>query len=61
MEEKVKFDKKKYDYEYRKKNYKEFRAYLTVNEYDELIKYLNKMNISRSDFLRSAFKELLKK
>lgn len=58
---KEKFDKRKYDIEYRKNNYKEFRSYLTIKEFDYLNKKLDELKISKSQFLRNAIKELEKK
>lgn len=61
MEEKKKFDKNKYDYNYRLEHYKEFRCYLTIEEYNDLIDVLKNNNISKSDFVRNAMKEFKKK
>lgn len=55
-----KFDKNKYDYEYRKKHYKEFRCYLTIEEYNSLNDLLKTKKISKSLFLRKAIEELKK-
>ena len=56
-----KFDKRKYDYNYRLEHYKEFRCYLTIQEFDTLNELLKDKNISKSDFVRNALKELQKK
>lgn len=56
-----KFDKKKYDYNYRLEHYKEFRCYLTIEEYTSLIEILKNNNVSKSDFVRNAMKEFKKK
>lgn len=60
MQEK-KFDKKKYDIEFHKKFYSQFKVALKNEEYNELCDLLKKKNISKVDFVRNAFKELKKK
>ena len=60
-EKKKKFDKSKYDYEYRLEHYKEFRCYLSIEEFNFLNDLLKQKKISKSDFVRNAFEELKKK
>lgn len=60
MQEK-KFDKNKYDYNYRLSHYKEFRCYLSIEEYDVLCNLLKQKNITKSDFVRTALKKLQEK
>ncbi len=59
--EKEKFDKKKYDYNYRLNHYKEFRCFLSIEEVDSLNILLKKKNITKVQFLRNAIEELKKK
>lgn len=56
-----KFDKNKYDYNYRLEHYKEFRCYLSKDEFNLLNELLKQNKISKSDFVRKALKELQKK
>lgn len=60
MEEKKKFDKRKYDIEYIKTHKKQFRVDLNIKEYDELEALLLKKNITKTQFLRNSI-EYLKK
>ncbi len=60
MEEKKKFDKRKYDIEYRKKNKKSFQVDLNISEYEELEKLLLKKNLTKAQFLRNCI-DILKK
>lgn len=61
MEDKKKFDKVAYDYKYRLEHYKEFRCYLSIDEFNDLNNFLKINNLSKSDFVRNALKELKKK
>ena len=61
MENSKKFDKRKYDYEYRLEHYKEFRCYLSIDEFNELNDLIKENKLSKSDFIRNAIKELKKK
>lgn len=61
MERNKKFDKSKYDYNYRLEHYKEFRCYLLIEDFNILNDLLKQKKISRSDFVRNALKELQKK
>ncbi len=60
MEDKKKFDKRKYDIEYIKTHKKQFRVDLNIKEYDELEALLLKKNITKTQFLRNSI-EYLKK
>lgn len=57
---KEKFDKRKYDYNYRLEHYKEFRCYLDKSEFDVLNDLLKTKKMSKSDFIRKAIEELKK-
>ena len=61
MEEKKKFDKLKYDYEYRKEHYKEFRAFIDKLEFEKLEQLLKEKGLTKVDFLKKAIEELQKK
>lgn len=56
-----KFNKREYDYNYRLKHYKEFRCYLSIDEFNFLNNLLNQKKLSKSDFVRNAIEELKKK
>jgi len=56
----MKFDKTKYDIEYRKKNYKTFKVDLKKEELEELEKELKKKNMTKASFLRKAIDKLIK-
>ena len=60
MQEK-KFDKKKYDIEYRKKHKLRFVVDLNINEMYELNDLLKDKNLTKVQFLRNAIEELKKK
>ncbi len=60
-QKKEKFDKKKYDIEFHKKNYKVFKVDLKIKEFDDLECLLIKNNLTKSQFLRNAIEELKKK
>ena len=60
MEDKKKFDKRKYNIEYIKTHKKQFRVDLNIKEYDELEALLLKKNITKTQFLRNSI-EYLKK
>ena len=47
--------------EYNKTHYKRFRVYLTPEEMDELEELLDKLGISKAQFLKDAIKELKNK
>lgn len=55
-----KFDKKKYDIEYKKIHKKKFAVDLNTIEYEELCNLLKEKNISKVDFVRKSFEELKK-
>lgn len=55
------FDKLKYDNEYKKKYKKQFKVELNIEENEELIKLLEKHNLTKVDFVRWAMEELKKK
>lgn len=52
------FDKKKYDREYIKNNYKTFKVDLKNEEYDRLNKKLEEKKITKATFLRKAIEKL---
>lgn len=60
MQEK-KFDKNKYDIEYKKRFYSQFKVDLKKEEKEELDKLLIEKNLTKSQFLRNAIEELKKK
>lgn len=61
MEKEKKFDSNKYKQEWAKKNKKQFRVDLNIDEYEELCILLNEKKISKAQFLRDSIKELKKK
>ena len=52
------FDKKKYDKEYIKNNYKTFKVDLKNDEYEKLNKKLEEKQITKATFLRKAIEKL---
>ena len=58
---KEKFDKRKYDAEFKKKNYKHFIVDITIKEMEELNILLNRHNLTKAQFLRNSINELKKK
>lgn len=59
--DKKKFDKRKYDIEYIRTHKKQFRVDLNILEFNELDVLLKERNLSKTQFLRNAIKELKKK
>lgn len=55
------FDKAKYDIEYKKKNKKQFKVELNLDEMDELNKLLKKYNLTKIQFVRNAIIDLKQK
>lgn len=55
------FDKVKYDLEYKKKNLKQFKVDLRIEEMEELEELLKKFNLTKATFLRSAISDLKNK
>lgn len=47
-------NKRRYNLEYRKRNYKNFTVGLTVDEFNEANKILSNANISKLEFVRLA-------
>ena len=45
------FNQNKYINEYKKKHYKEFRVLLKIDEYDKLMEYLKKNNLTKKEYL----------
>lgn len=60
MEEKKKFDKRKYDIEYIKTHKKTFKVDLNISEYEELEKILLNKNLTKAKFLRDSIENLKK-
>lgn len=54
------FDKKTYDNEYQKK-YKQFKARITQEVWEELSQLLQENSLSHADFIIQAMEELKKK
>ena len=61
MEEKKKFDKRKYDIEYIKTHKKQFKVNLDNAFYDSLDLLLKEKGITKVDFVKNAYEELKKK
>lgn len=61
MEKKEKFDKSKYDINYKKEHYSVFKVDIKKNEMIILNELLKKRNLTKSQFLRNAIEELKKK
>ncbi len=55
-----KFDKKKYDIEYKKKNKHQFKVDLNIDEYEELNTLLKEKGLSKVQFVRDSFNKLKK-
>lgn len=55
-----KFDKKKYDIEYKKKNKRQFKVDLNIDEYEELNTLLKEKGLSKIQFVRDSFTKLKK-
>ena len=49
-----KFDKAQYDVEYKKKFLSQFKVDLRKEEMEELNQLLEKLNLTKADFLRNA-------
>lgn len=49
------FNKKEYDLQYSKDNYKQFKAKLKIEEMEQLNNLLNKKNINKTEFIRNSF------
>ncbi len=56
-----KFDKRKYDIEYRRIHKKQFRVDLNLSDYNDLEVLLKTKNLTKSQFLRNSIEELKKK
>ena len=56
-----KFDKKKYDTEYKKSHYLQFKVDIKKEEKEELDLLLLEKKLTKADFLRNAIEELKKK
>ncbi len=56
-----KFDKKKYDIEFHKKNYKQFKVDLKIDFYNNLCELLKEKNLTKVDFVKKAYEELKNK
>lgn len=61
VENKKKFDKRKYDIEYIKTHKKQFKVNLDISLYDELDLLLKEKKITKVTFIKNAFDELKKK
>ena len=61
MEEKKKFDKRKYDIEYIKTHNDQFKVNLDNALYDSLDLLLKEKGITKVDFVKNAYEELKKK
>ena len=48
------FNKKEYDKEYRKKNYRQFAVNISIDFYEQIENYCKDNGISKADFLRLA-------
>ena len=55
------FNKKEYDKEYRKKNYKQFAVNISMDFYEQIENYCKDNGISKADFLRNAAYEFMNK
>lgn len=58
---KEKFDKRKYDIEYKKQNYSQFKVDLKKEDYILLCELLKSKNMTKVDFVKNAYEELKKK
>lgn len=58
---KEQYNKIEYNNNYNKQNYKQFKAYLKNDEYEELEKLLVLNNFNKSDFIRFAIIKLKEK
>ena len=55
------FNKKEYDKEYRKKNYRQFAVNISIDFYEQIENYCKDNGISKADFLRNAAYEFMNK
>ena len=55
------FNKKEYDKEYRKKNYKQFNTNISIQLNEQIVNYCNDNGISKADFLRLAADGIINK
>ena len=51
-------NKKKYNVNYSKENYKKFSASLPIKEVDEITKHLNTIKMNKTEFIRWAYDKL---
>ena len=54
IERETTFNKKEYDKEYRKKNYRQFNTNISIQLNEQIVNYCNDNGISKADFLRLA-------
>ena len=53
------FNKKEYDKEYRKKNYRQFNTNISIQLNEQIVNYCNDNGISKADFLRLAVDKII--
>lgn len=53
------FNKKEYDKEYHKKNYKRFGVDISIELNDQITNYCNDNGITKADFLRLAIDKII--
>lgn len=49
-------NKRRYNAEYYKEHYKGFNVSLPVEEYNEIMKYIKDLKLTRVEFIRNVFK-----
>lgn len=50
-----KFNKREYDNQYQRENYLQFKAKLKPEEKLEIDKWLNEVNLNKTEFIREAY------
>lgn len=55
------FDQKKYDAEYKKKNYKQLSIRLKIDQFDRIERGILKLGYQKKDFILKAIEEKLEK
>ncbi|HAB67239.1 MAG TPA: hypothetical protein DCE23_07720 [Firmicutes bacterium] len=53
--EKKKFNKREYDNQYQRENYLQFKAKLKPEEKLEIDRWLNEVNLNKTEFIREAY------
>lgn len=55
------FNKKEYDREYKKANYKQFNTNISISLNEQIVNYCKDAGISKADFLKLAVDKIINK